>query len=63
MVVLFLILLLIHFFFQGKKDGKAIGEIWVKSVKTPQAFEPLHERWINVNRLMIEEGLAFKENL
>lgn len=42
----------------AKENDIALGEIWVKDIVMPQALEPLQNRWININRFMIEQGYA-----
>jgi len=48
----------VYFSKTGKKDSVALGEIWVKEIKMPEALKPVHERWINMNTFMIEQGFA-----
>uniref|UniRef100_A0A2S2NKN9 RING finger protein n=2 Tax=Schizaphis graminum TaxID=13262 RepID=A0A2S2NKN9_SCHGA len=41
-----------------KAHDIALGDIWVREIAMPRALEPLRERWININRFMIEQGFA-----
>lgn len=49
----------------SKEQNIALGNIWIKEIVMPRALEPLRERWINMNRFMIEQGFALskKQNI
>ncbi|XP_050532840.1 RING finger protein 17 isoform X2 [Daktulosphaira vitifoliae] len=43
---------------KGKEGDVILGEIWIKDLVVPKALEPIRTRWININRFMVEQGLA-----
>lgn len=49
------------FYLQTKENDIALGEIWVRDIEIPRALEKIRERWININRFMIEQGFALSK--
>jgi len=49
------------FYLQTKENDIALGEIWVRVIKIPQALEPIREHWTSINRFMIEQGFALSK--